>query len=179
MRHKIKTNRFGRFSSYRKATLNSLVRALIINQSIKTTHDKAKAAASLLEHLITLAKSQTLAARRQAHKQLCDHKLVKRLFTETASLFKDRNSGYTRILKFGYRRGDGALMAILEFTEKSVKPKKQKHLAASSEHPASALEEKPHAHKIEEKPKAPGKKEPSKKFFGGLRGFFKKERDSL
>ena len=178
MRHKIKTNRFGRFSSYRKATLNSLVRALILSESIKTTHDKAKACASIVEHLITLAKSQTLAARRQANKTLCDHKLVKRLFAGTASLFKDKNSGYTRVLKLGSRRGDGARMAILELTEKSVKPKKQKHSAVSLPHPAHP-EEKPHAHKVEEKPKAPEKKEPSKKFFGGLRGFFKKERDSL
>jgi len=91
-------------------------------------------------------------------------------------LFKTRNSGFTRILKTGARRGDGALMAILEFTEKPKKLKVQKPHPAK-EHPLKA-EEKPHIPK-EEKPKVIEKKAPTKKFLGGLRGFFKKERDSL
>lgn len=183
MRHRIKTNRLDRFSSYRKATLNSLTRSLILNYSIKTTYAKARAVASQIEGLVTLAKTNTLAARRQAYRALLDHTLVKRLFGEIADLFKTRPGGYTRILKLTSRRGDGAQMAILELSEKikkEKKPKKEKPGALSQtapEHPPKP-EEKPHLPK-EEKAKIVEEKKPVKKFFGGLRGFFKKERDSL
>ena len=176
MRHRVKTDRLGRFSSLRKATINTLTRAVLINSSIRTTYAKAKAASSQIEHLITLAKANTLAAKRQAYRVLLDHKLVAGLFGEIAELFKTRNSGFTRILKTGARRGDGALMVILELTEKPKKLKVQKPHPAK-EHPLKA-EEKPHIPK-EEKPKVIEKKAPTKKFLGGLRGFFKKERDSL
>lgn len=183
MRHKIKTNRLDRFSSYRKATLNSLTRALMLNHSIHTTYTKARAVQSQIENLVSLAKTNTLAARRQAYRVLLDHTLVKRLFGEIAGLFKTRPSGYVRILKLTRRRGDGAQMAIVEFTERIKKEKKfKKEKAAPSEGPAAQLpvkpEEKPHMPK-EGKPKVVEEKKPTKKFFGGLRGFFKKERDSL
>lgn len=180
MRHKIKTNRLDRFSSLRKATINSLARAVIRNHSIKTTHIKAKAAVGQIERLVSLARANTLTARRQAYKVLLDHSLVSKFFGEVAGLFKDRQSGFTRILKLGVRRGDGAQMVILELTEKLKKEKKlkkQKTPQGIAEHPA-AREEKPHIAK-EEKPKPPEKKEPTKKFLGGLKRFFKKERDSL
>lgn len=177
MRHRIRTNRLGRFSSLRKATINAITRSVIINNSIRTTYAKAKAACGQIEHLISLAKTNTLAARRQAYKVLLDHKLVKKLFAETVELFKDRKSGFTRILKVGPRRGDGAEIAVLEFIEKAKKVKKEKALKAIPEHPVKP-EEKPHFIK-EEKPRAQEKKVPTKKFLGGLRGFFKKERDSL
>ncbi|HAH21230.1 MAG: 50S ribosomal protein L17 [Omnitrophica WOR_2 bacterium GWF2_43_52] len=180
MRHKMRTNRFNRFSSLRKATVNSLARSVIIHDAITTTQVKAKAAAQEVEHLITLAKKNTLSAKRRAFRVLLDHALVSRLFSQTAPLFKERQSGFTRILKTGTRRGDGAQMVILELTEKlkkEKKVKKEKAVEAAHEHPA-VHEEKPHAAK-EEKQRPSEKKEPTKKFLGGLKGFFKKERDSL
>lgn len=180
MRHKTKTNRMDRFSSLRKATINSLARSIILNHVIKTTHIKAKAAVGEIEHLVSLSKANTLAARRRAYRVLLDHSLVSKLFGEIAALFKDRQSGFTRILKLGVRRGDGAQMVILEFTERLKKEKrlkKGKMPHAIAEHPV-AHEEKPHIVK-EEKQRPPEKKEPTKKFLGGLKGFFKKERDSL
>lgn len=180
MRHKIKTNRLDRFSSLRKATINSIARAVIISHSIKTTHAKAKAAASAIERLITLGKRNTLQDKRQAYKSLLDHRLVSRLFGEIAPLFKDRTGGYTRILKLAPRRGDGASMVILELVEKPKKEKrikKEKPREVSKEHPVK--EEEKTAFPKEETPKVVEKKKPTKGFFGGLRGFFKKERDSL
>ena len=177
MRHRIKTNRLDRFSSLRKATLNAIARSLIINHSVRTTYAKAKASAGTIERLVTLARANTLAARRQAYRVLLDHRLVSKLFGELAELFKARKSGYTRILKLGVRRGDGARVVLLEFTEKIAKLKKEKAPIAVKERPAQP-EEKPRFVK-EEEPKVIKKKEPTKKFLGGLRGFFKKERDSL
>ena len=177
MRHKIKTNRLDRFSSLRKATINAIARSLIISHCVKTTYTKAKASTGTIERLVTLAKANTLSARRQAYRVLLDHKLVSKLFGEIAELFKTRQSGYTRILKFGARRGDGARMALLEFTQKRAKIKKEKAATAVKERPAKPEEK--HSFAKEEKPKVIEKKEPTKKFLGGLRGLFKKERDSL
>ncbi len=197
MRHSVKTNRLDRFSSLRKATIISLARALLINQSIRTTHARAKASSPLVEQLITLAKEGSLSSKRKAFSVLQDHKLVSRLFSEIVGLFENRSSGYTRVIKLGKRRGDDAQMAILELTEKSaVKEKKPKKAKAADEHghlehehdhehdketeeKLRADEEKPHASK-EEKSKVVDKKaQAPKKFLGNLRKLFKKERDSL
>lgn len=183
MRHKIKTNRLDRFSSYRSATIRSLTRAMVLNQSIRTTYAKAKAAVPTIEHMVTLAKTGTLASRRQAYKVLSDHALVKRLFGEIAPVFKSRTGGYVRILKLSVRRGDAAQMAIVEFTERikeEAKPKKEKSAPSEAHPPKHAVkpQEEPHIPK-EEKSKVVEEKKPTKKFMGGLRGFFKKERDSL
>lgn len=180
MRHKIKTDRLDRFSSLRKATVNSIARSVIISHSVRTTYAKAKAAVGQIEHLITLSKSNTLSDRRRAYRVLLDHRLVTKLFGEIADLCKNRTSGYTRILKTGIRRGDGAMMVILELVDK---PRKEKHIKKEKlkeipkEHPVKE-EEKP-AFPKEETHKVVEKKKPTKKFLGGLRGFFKKERDSL
>lgn len=183
MRHKIKTNRLDRFSSYRRATLNSLARSLILYHSVRTTHAKARAAQPRIEKLVSLAKLNTLTARRKAYRALLDHTLVKRLFGEIADLFKSRPCGYTRILKLAQRRGDGAQMALLEFTERIKKEKRPKAKKAAAQEGAAAQpqalpQERPHIPK-EEKQKVVEEKKPARKFFGGLRGFFKKERDSL
>ncbi len=176
MRHKIKTNRLDRFSSLRKATINSLSRAIFLGQAIKTTHARALAACGQIERLISLAKENSLASKRQAYRVLQDHRLVRRLFGETADLFKDRKSGFTRILKLGKRRGDGAQMVIFELTEKKEKPKKEKaHKKAAASHQP----ELQHSAPAEDKSKTQEKKEPQKNFLGGIKKIFKKERDSL
>lgn len=188
MRHSVNTKRLDRFSSLRKATINSLARALLINQRIKTTHARAKVSSPLIEHLITLAKEGSLSAKRQAFSVLQDHKLVSKLFSEIVELFKNRTSGYTRIIKLNKRRGDDAQMVILELIEKSVvKEKKPKKAKAADEHVHTHEEGHEHVHGIEEKPHVEEEKpaivekkaQLPKKFLGNLRKLFKKERDSL
>ncbi len=177
MRHRKKRLQLNRFTSWRKATLNSLARNLLIHQSIKTSLTKAKAAVPQIEKLITLSKNNSIAARRYAFRILCDHKLVSLLFNEIGPRFASRISGFTRIIKLGQRRGDNAELAILELTEikkKEVKkPKKKEETKPQEEKKPEVTKEK----HIEEKP--PIIKKPTKKFLGGLRTIFKKERDAL
>jgi len=177
MRHNKSRFQLNRFTSWRRATVLSLVKNLIIYQSIRTTKVKAQAAKPVAEKLISWALSNTLAAKRQANKILGDHKLVSILFNEIGPRFKGRLGGYTRILGVGRRRGDNAEVVIFELTE--IKKKEQK------KQPKKEKEEKPLE---EKKPEAPQEKPPvthpeskkaPKKFLGGIRRIFKKERDSL
>lgn len=185
MRHSRKRLQLGRFGAWRRATLFSLARSIFIYQSIRTTKSRAKAAQPLIEKLISLAKENTLAAKRRAFAVLQDHRLVNLLFTDIAPRFSTRKGGYTRVLDLGPRRGDNAEMVVLELVEIKKKEKKAARKAKAAEagvQPAApqkpAEEKKPEA-KPKEKEKPPVKKEPPKKFLGGLRSIFKKERDSL
>ncbi|MCX7661368.1 MAG: 50S ribosomal protein L17 [Candidatus Omnitrophica bacterium] len=172
MRHRKKRDLLNRFTSWRKSTLISLARALILHQRIISTKTKAKVASSLVEKLISLAKKDSLSCRRRAYKILGDHKLVSYLFKEIAPLFKARSSGFTRIIPWKKRRGDNAELVIFEFTEKKEKPKKiKKEKEEIKERP------RPKEEIVEEKP--PPVKKPTKKFLGGLKSIFKKERDAL
>ncbi|RJO64214.1 MAG: 50S ribosomal protein L17 [Candidatus Omnitrophota bacterium] len=191
MRHRKKRFQLSRFTSWRKATIIALAKNLLRHQRIRTTVTRAHAARPLAERLITLAKADTLAARRRAFAILVDHALVGRLFREIGPLFKNRAGGYTRIVRLGLRRGDNASLAIFELTEHTQKPKKAKKQKESKlEQPAAdstqkvesktqALheEKKPHT-SAEVKERPPVKKIP-KKFLGGIKNIFKKERDSL
>ncbi len=114
MRHRKKVNKLGRTKAHRKATLQNIAKAIFDNHQIKTTLAKAKAARSVVERLITYGKKNTVAARRLAFKVLQNHQLVKKLFDEIAPTYADRNGGYTRIVKLGRRKGDGAELAILQ-----------------------------------------------------------------
>ncbi|MGB2630703.1 MAG: 50S ribosomal protein L17, partial [Candidatus Omnitrophota bacterium] len=107
MRHRKNKGRLSRRTSWRKATLKSLANDLFTYQRIETTRAKARALRSFAEPLITLAKNGTdsVAARRQAFKKLCDKKVVKILFDELGPLYKDIPGGYTRIIPFGTRKG--------------------------------------------------------------------------
>ena len=124
MRHKKQRNLLNRFTSWRKSTLYSLARSLLIHQRIRTTLHRAKAVRPLAEKLISLAKLNTLAAKRQAAKILNDHQLVSMLFSDIGPRFAKRQSGYTRIINLGVRRGDDAKLVIFELTE--IKEKKIK-----------------------------------------------------
>ena len=141
MRHRKKKGRLGRRTSWRKATLKSLTNDLFTYQRIETTMAKARALRSYAEPLITLAKNSpdSVSARRQAFRKLCNRDVVKSLFGELAPLYKDVPGGYTRVMSLGNRKGDGARMVIVELTkrtisdkellkgpEKKEKPKKQK-----------------------------------------------------
>jgi len=183
MRHAKKKHQLNRFTSWNKATLKSLARNLIIHQSINTTLHRAKAVKPIVENLISLAKKNTLIAKRRAFEVLGDHKLVANLFSEIGPRFEKRGSGFTRIINLGLRRGDDASLVLLELTEikkKEPKKKKSKEVKKENEVTGEVVEEKPVA---EPKPKTqervPEEKKPNKKFFGGIRNIFKKERDSL
>ncbi|MCF7885554.1 MAG: 50S ribosomal protein L17 [Candidatus Marinimicrobia bacterium] len=117
MRHQVKGAKLGRSVSHRKALLKNLSKELIKNGRIKTTHQKAKALRPYIEKLITLGKKGSQHARRQANRKLEDRKLIKLLFDHIAPQYKERNGGYTRIIKLGYRENDSAPMSFIEFVD--------------------------------------------------------------
>jgi large subunit ribosomal protein L17 len=98
---------------------------------IETTEAKAKSLRSCVERLITYAKKDTVASRRLAYSVLGNRTLVKKLFDEVAPQMQDRNGGYTRVLKTGYRKGDSAPMAIIEFVQAVEKKEKEDHIKAT------------------------------------------------
>lgn len=130
MRHRLKSTRLGRTSSQRSALLVSLVCALIAERRIVTTLQKARAARSLAEKMVTLAKSGALPERRRAIQNLNNKRAVKILFTDIAPHYKDRSGGYCRIIKTGLRRGDCASMAMLEWVGLGQVDRKKKQPAA-------------------------------------------------
>ena len=192
MRHAKKRLQLGRFTSWHKATIKSLARNMIIHQSIKTTLSRAKASRQLIEQLVTLAKTNTLFARRQAQEVLGEHRLVNLLFNEIGPRFSKRNSGFTRIIGLGKRRGDDAEMVIFELTEIKKKEVKKSKLAKEAKPQAiqpvdETVEDKTaKIEPVEEKKHEPTAKEnsakdkkPQKKFIGGIRSIFRKKSDSL
>ncbi len=143
MRHGIAGNKLSRNSSLRKATVRDIAKATLIQQRICTTQAKAKEARKLVDKLITLGKKGTLADKRRAFAILCDHKLVSALFTKTSPRFKNRVGGYTRIIPLGNRRGDNAMLAFLELTEKEeIVVSKPKSTAAAKEKKLEAVPSK-------------------------------------
>lgn len=137
MRHRKRTIKLGRTSSHRKSMLSNMVCSLIDEKRITTTLPKARAARSLAEKMVTLGKSETLAARRRAISLLKSKKSVSELFSAVAPAFKTRQGGYTRIIKLGPRQGDGAEQAILEWVDYVPPVKKEKPApAAKTEKPA-------------------------------------------
>ncbi|MFC1594422.1 50S ribosomal protein L17 [Candidatus Omnitrophota bacterium] len=131
MRHRQSRGTLNRSTSYRRATLRDIARAVVISERIITTKVKAKAARRLVERLITLGKQDTLAARRTAFKHLCDHRLVSLLFSEIAPRFQKRSGGYTRLITISNRRGDNAERVILELTEMREVEKSKKKKGAT------------------------------------------------
>jgi large subunit ribosomal protein L17 len=190
MRHAKKRYQLGRFTSWHDATIKSLAKNMITGQSIKTTLTRAKAAKQMVEKLITLAKKNTLFARRQAQRVLGEHSLVNLLFNEIGPRFSKRNSGFTRIIGLGKRRGDNAQMVIFEFTElkkketkpvkhaKEAKPDATRKIEEATEEKSTQEQKKESKVAIQENP-INEKKRPQKKFMGGLRTIFKKKSDSL
>ncbi len=128
MRHRVKGRKLGRTTSHRTATLRSLATALLKHKKITTTLAKAKELRTFVEPMITRAKNDTVAARRLVARHIKDKEVVKELFSDIAEKVRERNGGYTRIVKLGQRVGDAAELAIIElvdYNEADIeKPKK-------------------------------------------------------
>ncbi|ACV22984.1 50S ribosomal protein L17 [Slackia heliotrinireducens] len=127
MRHNVKGRKLGTDSSHTKAMKKSLVRALFLNDRIKTIESRAKEIRPDVDKIITWAKRGDLHSRRLAIAALGDKELVREVFEKVAQgQFQDRNGGYTRIYKLGPRKGDNAPMVIMELCTDPVKPKAEK-----------------------------------------------------
>ena len=118
MRHRHGLRKLNRTSAHRLAMFRNMSVSLIEHEAIKTTLPKAKELRRVIEPIITLAKNPTLANRRLAFARLRDRDAVTKLFNELGPRFQDRNGGYTRVLKMGFRQGDNAPMAYMELVDR-------------------------------------------------------------
>ncbi|EXL01813.1 50S ribosomal protein L17 [Aquamicrobium defluvii] len=123
MRHGFKGRRFSRSASHRKAMFANLAVSLIEHEQIVTTLPKAKDLRPIVEKLVTLGKRGDLHARRQVIAQIGNEDVVKRLFDTIAPRYATRNGGYLRIMKAGFRRGDNAPLAVIEFVDRDTSAK--------------------------------------------------------
>ena len=123
MRHKVGGRKLQRTSAHRAALFRNMSAALIKHEQITTTVPKAKELRPIVEKLITLGKRGDLHARRQAISQIRDIAMVKKLFDVLGPRYKERNGGYTRIMKAGFRYGDSAAMAVIEFVDRDEEAK--------------------------------------------------------
>ena len=158
MRHAMTNRKLGRTSGHRKALFRNQLASLIQSERIITTLIKAKELRPIAEKAVTLGKKGTLHARRIAGRQIASDEILKKLFEDIAPRFADRNGGYTRIVKLGPRRGDGAEMAILELVDFKLEAKQ-------SAAPAAKAEKKPKASApaADDKGDAGEEKKPAKK----------------
>ncbi len=129
MRHGFSGRRLSRSSSHRKAMLSNMAVALLKHEQIVTTLPKAKELRRVADKMITLGKKGNLHTRRQAIAFLQDETIVKKLFDELASRYKERNGGYTRVLKAGFRKGDAAPVAVIELVDRNIEAKGAEDLA--------------------------------------------------
>ena len=160
MRHQKKTIKLGRTAEHRKALLANQVCSLIEHQRIKTTLAKARAVRPLAERMVTLGKNGSIHARRTALATLRQKNAVKKLFDDIAPRSAERNGGYTRIVKLGYRKSDSARMAFIEWVdmaevveEKATEEKKRK------KKPAEPKAEQIEPERVEAKEEEPAEKE--------------------
>lgn len=138
-RHTNKGYKFSRNKGPRELLLRNLATSVILYEKVKTTTAKAKGVQPIVEKMITLAKKGDLASIRSINSYLLDKQAAKKLVTELASLYKDRDGGYTRIVKFGIRTGDSAELSILELLDvekldhKQLEPKKKIEIGKKKE----------------------------------------------
>jgi large subunit ribosomal protein L17 len=118
MRHRHGLRKLNRTSSHRLAMLRNMTNSLFLHEAIKTTLPKAKELRRVAEPLITLSKTPTVANRRLAYDRLRDRDIVTKLFNELGPRYQGRPGGYLRILKFGFRQGDAAPMALVELMDR-------------------------------------------------------------
>ncbi len=134
MRHKKLGRRFSRDSSHRQAMFSNMAASLIKHEQIVTTLHKAKDLRRIIDKYVTLAKRGDLNSRRLAASRMGDEAMVKKLFEVIAPRYKDRSGGYTRVMKAGYRYGDSAAVAVIEFVDRdeTVKGKEDKERAEAA-----------------------------------------------
>ena len=144
---------------------------MVTYERIKTTEAKAKSLKSWIDKLITLAKTDTVHHRRLAFQDLGDHNLVKKLFESIAPRFKGINGGYTRMFYLGCRKGDASRISLIELTKLEIK---EKRVREKKEKETENVEVEQRGVK-----RAPQKEKPRKTIIDGVKGIFKKERDSL
>lgn len=133
MKHQVKTKKLSRTKPHREAMLANMANSLFLHRTIRTTDTKAKELRRYTDRLITKAKTNSLAARRQVFAAIRNETMVKKLFDEIAPHFSDRPSGFTRVIKIGVRKGDGAPLSYVELltpkpkaeTDKDKKGKKK------------------------------------------------------
>lgn len=142
MRHLNSGSKLGKQPAHRRAVLRSLVTNLVEKERIQTTIRRAKAIRPLAERLVTLGKRDSLHARRQAAAFLLTPVATKKLFADIAPRFADRSGGYTRIIHTGWRIGDGAELAIIEFLGSELKKKEKKSRKKAEETPEEEKDEK-------------------------------------
>ena len=123
MRHQKAGRKLNRTASHRKAMFANMAASLILHEQIVTTLPKAKEIRPIVEKLVTLGKRGDLHARRQAISQIRDVTVVAKLFDAIATRYATRNGGYLRSMKAGFRQGDNAAMAVIEFVERDVDAK--------------------------------------------------------
>ena len=123
MRHQNSGRKLNRTASHRKAMFANMAASLIQHEQIVTTLPKAKEIRPIVEKLVTLGKRGDLHARRQAISQIRDVAVVSKLFDAIATRYASRNGGYLRIMKAGYRHGDNAPLAVIEFVDRDVSAK--------------------------------------------------------
>jgi large subunit ribosomal protein L17 len=141
MRHRNYGRKLGRNTSHRRALVRNLVTSLILEERIKTTLAKAKAARSIAEEMITLGKRGDLHARRLAAAYCMKAAAVKKLFEDVAPRYAGRSGGYTRIVRAGWRKGDGADVAVLELVGTDVLSQRAEARAKRIEKRRKAAEE--------------------------------------
>ena len=120
MRHRHGLRKLNRTSSHRLAMLRNMTVSLLRHEAIKTTLPKAKELRRVVEPILTLGKTDTLANKRLAFSRLRDREMVLKLFAELGPRYATRNGGYLRIMKAGFRYGDQAPMAVIEFVDRDV-----------------------------------------------------------
>ena len=165
MRHRVKGRKFNRTSEHRRALMRNLATSLLKHKKITTTLEKAKELRGFIEPIITKAKTDSVASKRYVNDDIKDRSVVKELFTEIVAKIGERPGGYTRVVRLGQRKGDGAELAIIELVDFSgiIKPKpakKAKGEEAPVETKTEDVKEEKAEGKKEAKPKA--KKAPAK-----------------
>lgn len=123
MRHRLGLRKLNRTSSHRLAMLRNMITSLLRHEAIKTTLPKAKELRRVAEPILTLGKNPSLANRRLAFDRLRDREMVTKLFDELGPRYATRNGGYSRIFKFGFRKGDNAPMALIELLDRPLDTK--------------------------------------------------------
>lgn len=159
MRHQVAHRKLGRTTSHRWALFRNMVNSLVDKESIRTTLHKAKELRRFADRVITIGKKNHLAAKREAFNFLRSETIVKKIFDELAPRFKDRKGGYTRIIKLGYRPGDSAAMALIQYLpgEGAIKAKGESTESPKKSKVKIKVEKKEKAKKIT------AKKEPKEK----------------